>query len=223
MELPKQILVVIKPTAMANRADILRRIEACEYTIIQSKTVILTAEQVTSFQGTYYQSPFYPEAVTEWAERPICAIYLSYPVPEVDCISHKNRLRKVVLEEFKDCVYISEDCGQEIRFFFGDCKVRKVGAKPSIDNVAQFLNEKVHPVLMKALWEMTKENVHPEDCVVQLAKKLMDVETLRDPVKASRWLKYDKKIAEISELKLDVKRRQFAKNALRTLGEDEIE
>lgn len=213
MEVSKQILVVIKPMAMAHRANIRRRIEACDYTIIQSKTVILTPEQVAQFHDTYHQSPFYPATVAELADRPICAMYLTCPMAEAGEISHKYRLRNVVLEEYADGVHISENCAREIRFFFGDWKERHVRDKPSIESVAQFLNDTVHPVLMKALWEMTQQRVQPDDCAVQLAKKLMEVDARRDPVNASRWRKYDEIIEEIGELRLALRRRNHAKNA----------
>lgn len=213
MEIQNRILVVVKSSAMAVRADIVSRIIACEYEVIQMKNVILTPEQVTEFQGTYFQSPFYPDEVLELANRLLCAMFVAAPVTLGNCDSHANRLRNVLLEEFKGGVIVSDDCDRQLRFFFGDWTVPVVSVKPTIEEVNQFLGEHIHPVLMAAIQQTIGGNIQGgDDCVVCLVKNIIEVEKRKDPDNGSRWLKYDDTFAKIEAMKLEVRRRNYAES-----------
>lgn len=193
MAIPNRLLVVLMPAAMIHHRTIMHRIVACDYTIIQTKHVQLTSEQAVNVLG-----------VALAGDQPICALFVAAPMAQMAGVSHRHRLLHVVLDEFKDMVLVSDDSDRQLEFFFGKWeKPRHAATKPTIQQVNDFLNEHVHPVLMQAIFRMVEKDVDASDeCIVQLAKQIIAVDAEKDPMNASRWTKFDRKFDEVEKLKL---------------------
>lgn len=182
---------------MNHQEDIFRRTKSCGFSIIQSKCVTLSLEQVADFFGKYYESPFFPIMVTDLAEKPICVACLEYVSRKSpDEQAALQRLQKVVLADFMDNIHFSENAREEMRFFFPNVQMEESTEKRyQIKYVNDFLQKNVHAVLIKALNDVAEESLNPNDCLVRLATKLFCSNLNRGQSKRS-----SKMIADINEL-----------------------
>lgn len=207
----QRVLIVIKQNGFPNRSTIIERVKLCGYTILQSKTIQLTFDQATEFYAAYCHDPYYPFHVSEIFEKPIHVMCLGYPEPDDDRIElhHADRFRHVVLMDFAENIFVSDDRG-DLEFFFDiDGKHDGATCQPTIECVSDYLNEHIHPVLMRALKELTDENVSADQCLVELAKKLLAANAGSD----KSWLRGCNRseilIRKINDLYGDLKARRL--------------
>lgn len=203
----RRILVLLKPNVIQQKQDIIKRIKACGYTIIQSKDVILTLEQEANFYATKCQLNLsYPIIAGELADKPICALYLSHPAPDSGTIRHLNRLQNLVFDKYGDnLIYVSENCPMECAFIFGEELFGNMNEKPSIECVSQYLNRSIHPVLIQALQDISDDNLNADNGILRLAQQLIKMK-LTEGVLMPDYSKYEHLMSKIYKLDERLKR-----------------
>lgn len=202
----QRIFVLIKPNGIPQKQQIINRIKACGYTIVQSKDVNLTLEQEVDFYASNCQlNVSYPIVAGELADRPVCALCLSYPMPDAGPIEHRNRLQHLVFRQFSEnAIHVSENCRRECEFFFGDEVKWNISEKPSIECISTYLNANVHPVLMRALQDVLNDKLNGDDVVLRLAQKLIEMK-LAEGTPMPDYSKYERLIARIGEFEEKLK------------------
>lgn len=171
-------LVLMKPDAYANAVDVVRTIVYAGFDIIQRKSFVLTADELSAFEAISGEYDKHRSATDESSashsdrEQTVMAV----------CVSKENAIVELQQLFVNKMIHVSQSSATahcEIKFFFPNLWTNAIAYSAIDQTIADRIHTKVYPILGRALLEVVVKCPAEERAIDNLRTAMI----LRNPMK----------------------------------------